>query len=266
MGDTAASLWQSISYAVGVGWQWIEDSSGAVTALAAIATAAFAVVAIVNAGRDSRDRSRPMVIAEFRPGRDSDTTVDLVVHNVGVSMARQISVTFDPPLAIPEGSDRNVTGHIIQRYSSSLSGLAPSQTFRNIWWAGHAVEGSSELKNAEPTPDMVVVVIAYTDDRGRPYSDRFALDVHDLLQETYAVSSTSVKGRLATIDASLKTTSKALATVARAASAADRRASEGVDVARRDLSVEHRHALLGQTHPVSDKGDSEVEQPEEQQP
>ncbi|WP_421735971.1 hypothetical protein [Cellulomonas sp.] len=266
MGDNLADVWQSISHAIGIGWQWIEDSNGAVTALATIATAAFAVWAIVNAGRDSRDRSRPMVIAEFRHARDSDTTVDLVIHNAGVSMAREVSVTFDPPLVVPEGFGRNVTDHIIRRYSSALSGLAPSQTFRNVWWAGHMVAGSSDLENAEPTPDQVAVAINYTDDRGRPYSDTFALDVLNLLQETYSVSSTSVKGRLKTIDASLKTTSKALETVARVAKAANRRASGDVDAAPRGIPVEHLHALLGGRHAVSDGGDAEVEQPGVEQP
>jgi len=230
---------------LGDAWQWVQDFSGAVTALAAIATAAFAVWAIFNGGRDSRDRTRPMVIAEFTFARDSDTTVDLVIRNAGVSMARQLSVTFDPRLVLPPGSDRRITNHLIRRYESTLSGLAPGQQLRNIWWAGGMVAGSNDLQNSEPTPDQVTVSVAYSDDRNRAYTDSFSLDVRDLLRETYSVSSTSIKGRLETINASLKTTGKALETIAKAATRVEHRAS---GASLNGLTVEEYRALRDRLH------------------
>jgi len=256
MGDRASDAWDAFVNAVGVSWQWISDSNGALTALATIATALFAVWAVVNAGRDSRDRSRPLVIAEFGLAHDSDTSVDLIVRNAGSSMARNIVVTFDPALEVPPGFGPNVTATLIRRYKDPLSGAAPGQSFRNVWWSGHMVDGESDLQNGEPTPDRVSVSVEYRDDRRRKYSDAFVLDVRVLLAETYSVSSASFKGRVKTIDASLRDITRALKTVAQVAVAAERRvsASDDDEVPGR-LAQRHLDALNG-TNPSPD-GDAE---------
>jgi hypothetical protein len=259
MGEWIGDAWNAVTNAVGVSWQWISDSNGALTALATIATAVFAVWALVNAGKDSRDRSRPLVIAEFGLAHDSDTSVDLIVRNAGSSMARDILVTFDPALEVPPGFGPNVTATLIRRYKDPLSGAAPGQIFRNVWWSGHMVDGKSDLQNSEPTPDRVTVNVAYRDDRRRPYSDAFVLDVRVLLGETYSVSSASFKGRVKTIDASLKAITTALTKVARVAVAAERRAAVDEDDDRPGrLAQRHLDALNG-TQSARSAGDAENE-------
>jgi len=74
---------------------WLNENGAAVSTLMAIATAIVAVLALRQTARDSADRSRPMVLAEFRRAVNSDRTVDLVIRNAGASMARDVHVTFD---------------------------------------------------------------------------------------------------------------------------------------------------------------------------
>lgn len=214
---------------LGDAWKWVQDSGGALTALATIATALFAVWALVNASRDSRDRSRPMVIAEMQHAEHNDSAVVLAVRNAGASMARRVEVTFDPDLGAAPYADDSLTQAIVLRYASPLSGMAPGQVFRNVWWSGHSVPGMTDLQNAVATPDRVTVALRYEDDRGRVYTETYALDVRDLLRETFSESSSSFKGRLKTIDESLKTMSKSVDSVARTAQSAERRASAADD-------------------------------------
>lgn len=51
------------------------------SALAAILTAAIAVIALSRTARDSHDRSRPVVLAYFRAAEHNDRAFDFVVRN-----------------------------------------------------------------------------------------------------------------------------------------------------------------------------------------
>ena len=225
-------------------WQWVSTWNGAVTALATVITAAFAAFALIRATHDSRDRSRPYVIAEFRHAEHSDTALDLQIRNAGASMARDVTVTFDPPLSVPEGFGPNVTVHTMRRYQAPLPCLAPSQTLRNVWWSGRTGAGN-KLVNAEPTPNQVTITVTYRGDRRRwrPYVDQFPLDTQVMLDETYSTSSTSIKGRLKTIDMSLGAASTALATIAKVAKSAEQRTSQGEDLNEAE-TIAARHARV----------------------
>jgi len=116
----------------GAVWQWIDESAGALGAVATIAIACFAAFTLVSASRDSRDRSRPYIIAEFRMAEHNETAFDLVVRNAGASMGRTVVVTFDPPLVVPTGGGPYVLPYLIARYDEALPCVAPGQVFTNV--------------------------------------------------------------------------------------------------------------------------------------
>jgi hypothetical protein len=62
-------------------WEWLSDNSGGVTALATLVTALVAAAALGRSAIDSRERSRPMMVAEFRKAEHSNRTIDLVIYN-----------------------------------------------------------------------------------------------------------------------------------------------------------------------------------------
>lgn len=83
---------------IGASWKWLIDSSPFLAVLVAVATAAIALRSIIQAAKDSDHRTRPVVAAEFQLSRESDSSMDLVIKNYGLSMARDLRVTFDRPV------------------------------------------------------------------------------------------------------------------------------------------------------------------------
>lgn len=163
----------------------------------------IAVIALRQTAQDSRDRSRPVVIAEFRPARDSTSAIDLVVRNLGASVARDLEVSFEPQLVVPDTGGPFVTPFLIKRYADPIPAVAPGQDLRNIWWSG-AVGHGNDLENSEPTPDEVRVNVQYRGSGKSQYCDSFSLHVDIVKMTTYSTSSDSLPGRLKTMDASLK--------------------------------------------------------------
>lgn len=189
-------MWQDVL-------QVFNDYSRAISAMAATITAAIAIITLIRASNDSRLRSQPVVIAEIRRAPDADTSFDLVVRNTGPTIARDVRVTFDPPLVLPdeEPEEHYATLWIIKRYEHAIPMLAPGQELSNTWWFGAAREG--EIVNVEPTPDRVLVRISYRGRGRRRKSDEFPLDMNAHTRGTSTTSSSSFKGRLRSIDSAL---------------------------------------------------------------
>ena len=76
--------------------QW-SAAAAVVTALTAIA-AAIAVFGQVREAQETRyDQARPAIVVDIVPSTIAHTCVDLVIQNIGSTMARDIRITFDPP-------------------------------------------------------------------------------------------------------------------------------------------------------------------------
>ena len=193
-------------------WEWINQNGTGLGAMAAIIAASVAAWSLLNTALDSRERTRPMVTAELSPSPDSDSSMDLVVRNLGLTPARNLSLTFKPSILVPETGGPFTTPYLIQRYAKPIQVLNPGQTLSNIWWSGELV--GNELVNAEPTPDEVTIFLEYGGTRRKRFTDEFSLSVDTVKLTTYSVSSTSIKGRLKTIEGALKESAAALKTIA----------------------------------------------------
>lgn len=207
-------------------WEWLNVNGAGMSALAAVVTALIAIVALSQTARDSRERSRPMMVAEFQLAANNDSAVDFVVRNAGPSIARSVEVTFTPALVVPDDGDRYVTPSLIRRYAAVIDTFAPGQEFRNVWWSGRD-KGGPDLQNHEPTPDEVEVTITYRGIGRQIYRESFRLHVNSILMTTRSTSSTSVPGRLAGIHKSLDTIAAASKQIAQLAAEAERRAKSG---------------------------------------
>ncbi|MBB1197789.1 MULTISPECIES: hypothetical protein [Curtobacterium] len=181
------------------------------SALAAIGTAIIAIVTLVSTGLDSRSRTQPVVLAELRYAKNSDTTIDFVVRNLGPTVARDVLVEFDPPLEVPKieptGAGRP-TSYIVKRYEKPIAMLAPGQELSNTWWYG--VEQGAQRVNAEPTPDQVTIRIRYRGRGWRWIKETYPIDVDIMTLATSTESSSSTKGRIGSIEKSLKTIAQVL--------------------------------------------------------
>lgn len=198
-------------------WQWIKDNGPGLSAIAALAAAMVGIWAIINARRDSAARSRPVMVAELRISPDSETTLFLVVRNAGLSVARNVSVRFEPQIVLNEKPFG--TKGIVRRYASPVPTIAPGQEFSNIWWSGHLSHGASGLVSEIGTPEEFTVHFEYGGSGRVRYVDRFRLSVDVSGPSTMAVASSSIRGCLQTLAKESKAQTRALEGLARAGDA-----------------------------------------------
>jgi hypothetical protein len=151
-------------------------------AIAVIVTGAVAVQTLVAQRRDSRDRTRPLIVASLQPGPlKPHGTVYLVIRNAGATVARNLQVTFKPeiPTRRMDDAGQPITGpqYIRDRYSRTIAMLGPGESLRNLYI--NFGTGNVHL------PWQIEVAVVYQDDRGRPYRDRFPLFVDAQLGEFF---------------------------------------------------------------------------------
>lgn len=233
---------------------WMNDNGAALSALATVATALVAIVALAHTARDSRERTRPVVLAEFRKEEHSSTVIDLVVRNAGQSVARDVVVKFDPEPVLPDDGGVYLTKWLLKRYHQTIPTLAPGQELTNIWFSMDAAE-----VNEEPTADQVRVTISYRRSRFRRYSEVFPLDVDLIRMMTFAEDSTSIPGRMTSIAKSLEALSKASEPIVKAANYVrreeieKRKADNRANVARlREQFAERQGQLSAETDDQSE--------------
>lgn len=147
------------------------DATTTWTAFGALATVAAAVVAIwtlIALKQDSADRTRPVILAELKPAvltRNSE----LLISNVGQSVARNVKIDFDPPLQ-PGDDKGTLTPFLIRRYNRTIPTWAPGMTLDNFY------QGAGKHAD-EPVPDEFAVIARYEDAHGRHYEDRYTLSM-----------------------------------------------------------------------------------------
>ena len=147
-----------------------------VTSAVAIITGTVAIFSFLGLRRDSRDRSRPVMTAELRPRLLSHGMSELAIRNAGQSVARNVAVTFDPPLNGPEEINGTPTmlSFLKNRYEKTMPTIAPGMELTNIYGITKG-DGSRDLK--EPAPYDVTVAITYSDEHGRAYSSTYELTI-----------------------------------------------------------------------------------------
>jgi hypothetical protein len=138
------------------------------TAMGSIATVAAAVVAIwtlVALRQDSRDRTRPVIIAEICAAVLSNVG-ELIVRNVGPSVAKNVTFKFDPELPTSGGI---VAPYLQRRYSRTIRIFGPGMMIHDVYQYAR--------EPREPVPDEFTLTINYDDMRGRHYTDSYELSV-----------------------------------------------------------------------------------------
>ncbi|KXO87848.1 hypothetical protein AXK56_15855 [Tsukamurella pulmonis] len=168
-------------------WAAVAALGGVAAAVAAIVTATIAAKTLSAMRQDSLDRSRPVMIAELRPGVLT-RNAELHITNQGLSVARNVEVTFAPPIA-PHcpGKELSECEHIVhfiaERYARPIPVIAPGADLDNLY--------QDAEDNDEPVPDNFFVTLKYEDDREREYGDTFELSMTLLRKQSGAYPSTS---------------------------------------------------------------------------
>ncbi|HSX68522.1 hypothetical protein [Nocardioides sp.] len=158
-----------------------------VSALAAVATAGIAIYALSGTRADSREQTRPIVIAELVPAPLSTTAIDLRIANYGRSSALDVAVRFDPPMPTSDqlGRDGRLLPFIAARYARSIPLLAPRASMTNVF---QAVSGDEEAPQGP-----VTATITYRSAENIRYSNKFVLDVNLIGWTTTSQPATSTE-------------------------------------------------------------------------
>lgn len=191
-------------------------------AVAAVAAASFAGWGIQRTTSDNRAKAQPFMLAELAQSEHSENTIRLLVRNAGKTPARNVRVSFDPP--IPDGEENSHGWVLHERYGQPIAMFAPGQQFSNSWWLSDFSLRDPSSRNIHQLPNEVEVTISYTGIDDTELSDVFELNARLLLLEGRAVSSNSVLGRLETIAKSNRDSARSIKTfLPRIARALDRR-------------------------------------------
>lgn len=103
--------------------------------VATLATAAIAIGTLLALKQDSRDRSRPMMVAQLQPAVLNVQHSELKVTNAGPSVAKNVRVEFDPALPVLDETthgDRNAF-YLQRRYSKVIPTVPPGMVLWNVY-------------------------------------------------------------------------------------------------------------------------------------
>lgn len=134
--------------------------------LAVLAAAAFFGRRQLNEAKELREaQTRPFVVIDL--GSSAHTLFDLVVTNIGPTMARDVRFEFDPPI---KSTDADLDPNKIKMFHDGISSLAPGKEIRTLFDKGPD-RHKSEL------PDTYEVTVSYTDQTGkRHYEEKVDID------------------------------------------------------------------------------------------
>ncbi|AZI56950.1 hypothetical protein EH165_00955 [Nakamurella antarctica] len=178
-------------------WEWSNKYGTGLAAIAAVVTAVIAAGALQSTAKDSRDRSRPMILAEFRTAPNSDA-LELVIRNAGPSMARNLRVAFTPELPIENGRPHLASYYIRRQYADPIAVFGPGQHLENVWWQSVPKGDEHDYVNRHKLPKQTTIHLKYQDDSGREYSDTMPLNVEPHIARITVESSESIPGRMKT--------------------------------------------------------------------
>ena len=118
----------------------------------------------------------------------------LVLRNAGPSLAKKVSVKFEPALPVAERGMPRASWYIRRQFAQPIPVMAPGQTFTNVWWHKEVVPGQQEPRNRYDLPAETKVIISYEDAHKRVYDEEIALTVEPLIAAVSVVDSDSPLG------------------------------------------------------------------------
>lgn len=151
--------------------------------------AAIAAIALLQNASTTKASNQPFVSAALERSPESDTQA-LVITNTGKSPARDVEVTFDPPMPAAEEGLRRMGPFIAKRYAERIPTLVPGTRLSNVYaWR------REDQEKHYGTPEQVTVTITY---RGlgpiKRLKSEYHLDVELLRNETVSLADDSTRG------------------------------------------------------------------------
>lgn len=187
--------------------EWISQYSGQITAVAAVVTAVATVAlvipgvwAILSAKRDSRDRTRPVMVAELGHHHEDPMILIVIVRNAGPTVARNVRLTFNPELPNSEADRDRYAKYLRTMFGDVIPTVAPGQVFSNPW----------HTRDRDGVPGECTVTVRYEDTRGRKYEDSYLISIQPFLGALIVEASGSIRGLLKKLSEEARTQNRTL--------------------------------------------------------
>lgn len=192
----------SLNFSELLGW-WTVERVNAASNVGLLVTAIMTAVLALGSMRQSRAievrANRPMMTAEALPPEGAGHPLKFLVTNRGRTVARNVSVSFEPPLPHPDlerlnaSSDATFFYTPIERINHIYGGRAfdtwtPGMSIAADYWV---LPNGSNAKtppsnSAEGIPSSQGVRIQYQDETGKNYNDFFELDIRIAFASTFS--------------------------------------------------------------------------------
>jgi hypothetical protein len=133
------------------------------------AAAVFAYRQVREVRLTREDQTRPFVIVDF--DLSYPPFIDLVIKNIGKTMARRVRIQTDPPLASTFDKDRQSEPIAKLRvFTDEIPTMAPDREIRMLF-------DSFPQRVEQKLEDTYRVTVSYAGERGRSYVDEMILDL-----------------------------------------------------------------------------------------
>ena len=129
------------------------------TALIALAAALFARAQVREARTLREEQAQPFVIVDIEPSPNAMSFLELVVSNIGNTLARDVTFHFDPPLRRAWKPDMDPNDWSI--FKDGIPSFPPGRSFRMLFDIGH------ERHSAGYGKDRHTVTVTFKGPRGQ---------------------------------------------------------------------------------------------------
>ncbi|XKH54437.1 hypothetical protein LG284_05455 [Citricoccus nitrophenolicus] len=159
----------------------------------AVVAAIYARNQWVEARKASREASRPYVIVATEPSGESQQLFDLVVRNIGVRPAMDVTIKLDPPPRRVEEAPGHEMANM-KMLKEPIAMIAPNQELRAFY------DSHIDRQGVEDVPSTHRVALSYRDSSGNQYSESSVVDIeamkgtmHTAVQTTHHIGKTLEK-------------------------------------------------------------------------
>ncbi len=155
--------------------KWIESRTpeqwsafGAMlTAFIAVFATIFAWLQVRHARQLREDQAQPFVVVSFRPSAVWGHAINLVVENIGNTVAKDVRITFDQPL---ESKSRSMNINESQLFKEGIRVMPPRMKIETLFDLAHERYGAD-------LPMTYMATVTYRGIRGKQETMEYTLDM-----------------------------------------------------------------------------------------
>lgn len=149
-------------------WEWSATAWSALTFFVLLGAAVATAWQVREARRSREEQIRPFVIIDFHPW---STIIEIRITNSGATLARDVTFTFDPPLASTRDSAPGETSVAqVNIFKGGIPSLAPRREIKFFF-------DQFPARVEQKLPMKYDVTVSYRDHRGKRWTDATVLDL-----------------------------------------------------------------------------------------